>query len=315
VRYGDHHARSIDALTWLLTHRLELPPDELPLVLTARRSFLAAHRERCARAVHGADVYSALFDKTRQERDLVGLARGGAVALRRLLEQYPGFDDQTVRFTDVVQVEDVSSDGQAWIDAARQAVLATETLVSNRGWTEEPGQAWQVIADVSDSVEALVALDQRLVLGPLSDVPALSKALTVPTAELRMVARHVGGVARAGEFDPALDAVTWSESVARPIRLGGEEDLALGARATERLLSRSQLSVADLRSFALMQSDIAHTCADMISDARLSPLREAFRRRDEHFREVAGATSRVATIGRPPDGPSSRKARRSVESS
>ena len=297
MRYGDHHARSVDGLTWLLSHRPEFPPEEIPVLLSARRALLAAHRERCERAVRGADVYSAIFENQRRERDLVGLARGGAVALRHLLDQYPTMDERAIRFTDALQAEDPSPYGRAWLETARHAVLATEALVTNPGWTEEPGQAWQVIADVCDSAEATVAIDRELFLGPLSEVPGVRKALNIPTAELRMVARHVGGVARAGDFDPALDVLTRSEPVARPISLLGRHDLARGARATERLLRRSQLSVRDLRSYALIQSDIAHTCAEMITDPRLRSLREAFERRDEHFRALAAATARVASVG------------------
>ena len=297
MRYGDHHAASVDALAWVVSHPPDFPSDEVAVVLTARRALLAAHRERCERAVRGADVYSAVFDNHRRERDLGVLARGGAIALHHLLERYPTFEEDIIRFTDVLQAEDPSPYARAWLEAARHAVLATEAVVTNPGWSEEPGQAWQVVADVSDSVEAVVAIDRQLTQGPLKGLTALTRALDTPASELRMVARHAGAVARSGALDPALDGMTRSEVVTRPIPLRGQQDLALGTRATERLLRGSDLSTRELRSFALIQSDIANTCAEMITEPRFVALQQAFRRREEHFRELAGATVRVASVG------------------
>jgi hypothetical protein len=88
-----------------------------------------------------------------------------------------------------------------------------------------------------------------------------------------------------------------SEVRGGPVQLRRLEDLVVGVRAADDLLRRSELSVRELRSFALMQSDIANTCAELAESPGLSRLRESFRRRDEQFRELAGATARLASIG------------------
>jgi hypothetical protein len=297
VTYGQHHAQSADALSWLLTHSPEFPQEERPVVLTCRRALLAAERERCELAVRGADVYSAVFQQHRHERDLVALARGGAMALRHLLDQYPGFDDHTIRFTDALQAQSLSPYAQAWTEAARHAVLATDAVVTSADWTEQPGQAWQIVADISDVAEAMVAIDRKLARSALAGLQGEQSALLLPTAELRLAARHTASVARAGDFDPAVDGIQRQEPHSGPIAIRRPGDLLVGARTTERLLRHSDLSVRELRSFALIQADIAHTAADLLTDPRLSALRDSFRRRDEHFRNLAGATARVASLG------------------
>jgi hypothetical protein len=297
VTYGQHHAQSADALSWLLTHSPEFPRGELPVLLSCRRALLAAQRERCERAVRGADVYSAVFQQHRHERDLIALARGGTMALRHLLDRYPSFEDHTVRFTDALQADSLTPYAQAWTEAARHAVLATEAVVTSSDWTEQPGQAWQVVADISDVAEAMVAIDRKLARSALAGVEGAQSALLLPTAELRLAARHTASVARAGDFDPAIDGIHLQEPRNGPIAIRRPGDLLIGARATERLLRDSGLSVPELRSFALIQADIAHTAADLLTDSRLAALRDSFRRRDEHFRNLAGATARVAGLG------------------
>lgn len=297
MNYGHHQARSADALSWLLTHSPEFPREELPVVLSFRRALLAAHRERCERAVRGSDVYSAVFERQGYDRDLSALARGGAMALRHLLDQYPAFDDHAMRFTDALEAEVPSPYAQAWMEAARHAVLATEALVSRSDWTEQPGQAWQIVADISDAAEALVAIDRKLAPAAFAELKGAQTVLRLPTAELRLVARHMASVARAGEFDPAVDGIYRQEPHRGPISIRHPDDLVPGVRATARLLRGSDLSVRELRAFALIQADIAHTCADLLADSRLTALRDSFRRRDEQYRDLAGATARVASIG------------------
>ena len=297
MSYGHHHARSSDALVWLLTHPAPVPETELNVVLTCRAALLAAHRERCQRATHGANVHVALFMDRRDGRDLAGVARGGAVALSQLLDEYPAFEAHTSRFTDVIQDDTLSPHGQAWVAAARHAVLATETAVSSPAWTRHPGQAWTIVADVADAAESLTVIDRDLKPSAQAAIPDWETALRVPSAELRLVARHIGYVARAGELDPTTDAIARSELRGRPVQLHRFEDVVVGVRTANDLLRRSELSARDLRGFALMQSDVANTCADLAASPGLARLRESFRRRDDQFRELAGATSRLATIG------------------
>ena len=297
MSYGFHHARSSDALAWLVTHPAPVPESELHVVLTCRAALLAAHRERSRRATHGADVRVALFRNRDDVRDLGGVARGGAVALSQLLDEYPTFEAHTARFTDVLQEDTLSAHSQAWVEAARHAVLATETAVSSPTWTESPGQAWTIVADVADAAETLTVIDRNLKPSDKSAIPEWEAALRIPGAELRLVARHIGYVARSGELDPATDAISRIECRGRPRQLRRFEDLVVGVRAADDLLRRSELSARELRSFALMQSDIANTCADLTEAPGLVRLRDSFRRRDEQFRELAGATSRLASIG------------------
>ena len=68
---------------------------------------------------------------------------------------------------------------------------------------------------------------------------------------------------------------------------------------SERFAGRYLMSVDELRTFALMQSDIASDCARLVPDERLGALREAFTFREVRFRQLAAATTRVASIGRP----------------
>lgn len=297
MSYGHHHARSSDALVWLVTHPVKVPEAELHVVLTCRAALLAAHRERCRRATHGANVHSALFRDRKDARDLAGVAQGGAVALSQLLDEYPAFETHTARFTDVLQDDTLSPYSQAWVAAAKHAVLATETAVSSPAWTQDPGQAWTIVADIADAAETLTLVDRALEPSVQRAIPDWETAVRVPSAELRLVARHIGYVARAGDLDPATDAIVRREVPGRPVQLHRFEDLVVGVRAADDLLRRSELSVPELRSFALMQSDIANTCAELADVPGLSRLRESFRRRDERFRELAGATARLASIG------------------
>ncbi|MFZ5848899.1 MAG: hypothetical protein ACOYX5_16120 [Actinomycetota bacterium] len=297
MSYGHHHARSSDALVWLVTHPVHVSAAELHVVLTCRAALLAAHRERCRRATHGANVHSALFKDRKDARDLAGVAQGGAVALSQLLDEYPAFETHTARFTDVLQDDTLSPYSQAWVAAAKHAVLATETAVSSPAWTQDPGQAWTIMADIADAAETLTVVDRALEPSVREAVPDWETAVRVPSAELRLVARHIGYVARAGELDPATDTIVRREVRGRPVQLHRSEDLVFGVRAADDLLRRSELSVPELRSFALMQSDIANTCAELADSLGLSRLRESFRRRDERFRELAGATVRLASIG------------------
>jgi hypothetical protein len=297
VTYGYHHAKSVDALTWLLTHHQPCPKAEVPVVLTCRKAFVVAQRERCERAIRGANVNSVLFQRRGQGRDIAGLARGGAVALSVLLDEYPTFDAHTIGLTNVLQATGLSPVGQAWVEAARQSVLATETAVSSTAWTSRPEQAWQIVADISDAAEAVVAIDRDLQGSVQAHVADWETTLRIPSAQLRLTARHIGYVARAGDLDADTDALTRDEALYRPIPLRGPEEIASGLRYVERLLRERELSIRELRTFALMHSEIAHTSAEMLTDPRLNPLRESFRRRDEHYRDLAGATSRVASIG------------------
>jgi hypothetical protein len=297
MSYGHHHARSSDALVWLVTHPAPVPEAELHAVLSCRAALLAAHRERCKRATHGANVHAALFKDRRDARDLAGVAQGGAAALRQLLDEYPTFEAHTTRFTDVLQDDSLSPYSQAWIVAAKHAVLATETAVSSPAWTQDPGQAWTIVADVADAAETLTVVDRALEPSTQGAIPDWETAVRVPSAELRLVARHIGYVARAGDLDPATDAIVRSEVRGRPVQLHRFEDLVVGVRAADDLLRRSELSVRELRSFALMQADIANTCAELADSPGLSRLCESFRRRDEQFRELAGTTARLTSIG------------------
>ena len=62
------------------------------------------------------------------------------------------------------------------------------------------------------------------------------------------------------------------------------------------------MSVGGLRRFALMQAEIAHLCVQALGESAPVSLRDSFARRDHRFRAVAGATARVASIGRSRDG-------------
>ena len=183
----------------------------------------------------------------------------------------------------------IDEDGFLWVQGRRDAVIVTG------GENVVPEEVEEVLAahpDVADAAESLTVIDRDLKQSAQAAIPDWETALRVPSAELRLVARHIGYVARAGELDPTTDAIARSELRGRPVQLHRFEDLVVGIRTANDLLRRSELSARDLRSFALMQSDIANTCADLAASPGLARLRESFRRRDDQYRELAGATSR-----------------------
>ena len=83
----------------------------------------------------------------------------------------------------------------------------------------------------------------------------------------------------------------------RPVAVTRFEDVVPGMQAAQRFASRYLMSVEELRSFALIQSDIAADCAHLVTDDRLQALRESFVFREVRFRQLAAATTRAASIG------------------
>ena len=291
VRYGFHHARSTDALAWLLAHDEPVPPEEYPVLLSCRAALLAAHRERCERTVRGADVQVAMFNNRRLGRDLAVLARGGATALGILLDEYPTFPDEAAPFTDVLQMEGLTPQAHAWVEAARHAVLATEAAVTSTSWTERPDQAWQVVADIADSAQAVVRLDARLSATNPAPVPDWAKVLRFPAAELNLTSRHLGYVARSGHLDAAVDATSRVEMHRGLLRVHDLANVVDGARSLARHLTTARLSVPDLRGFAIMHSELCHLGAEALTGTGLEEIQCDYRRREVRFREVAGMTA------------------------
>lgn len=293
MRYGQHHARSADALAWLLVHDPVTPQEEHAVLLSCRAALIRAHRERCERAVRGGNVQLSLFNNRRLGRDLALLARGSATALKVLLDEYPTFADQAVRFTDVLQRKDLSPQAQAWVEAARHAILATESAVTSTAWTEHPEQAWQVVADIADSAQALVRLDARIGAVDPTPSPSWSRALRFPAAELTLVSRHVGYVARSGDLDAAVDSTHRSEMHRGLLRVHDLGSAVEGARVLSRHLQTTQISVPDLRRFAVMHSELCHLSVGALQGLNLEEIQSDYRRREVRFREVAGMTARV----------------------
>ena len=296
MRYGFHHARSTDALAWLLVHDEPVPPEEYPVLLSCRAALLAAHRERCERTVRGADVQVAMFNNRRLGRDLAVLARGGATALGILLDEYPAFPDKAAPFTDVLQMEGLTPQAHAWVEASRHAVLATEAAVTSTSWTERPDQAWQVVADIADSAQALVRLDARLSATNPAPLPDWSTVLRFPAAELNLTSRHLGYVARSGHLDAAVDATSRVEMHRGLLRVHDLANVVDGARSLARHLTTTRLSVPDLRGFSIMHSELCHLGAEALTGTGLEEIQGDYRRREVRFREVAGMTARVRSL-------------------
>ena len=296
MRYGVHHARSTDALAWLLVHDEPVRPEEHAVLLSCRAALLAAHRERCERTIRGADVQVALFNKRPQGRDLAVLARGGATALGIVLDEYPAFAPHAARFTDVLQHEDLSPQAHAWKEAARHAVLATEAVVTATSWTERPDQAWQVVADVADSAQALVRLDARLSASDPTPLPEWSMMLRFPAAELNLTSRHLAYVARSGQLDAHVDATSRAETHHGLHVVRDLDEVVQGAQSLARSLVATRLSVSELRMFSVMHSELAHIAAEALSGTGLDEIQTAYRQREVRFREVAGMTSRVHSL-------------------
>ena len=303
MRYGEHHAKSTDALAWLLTHDEPVAQQELSAVLSCRMALLTAHRERCELAVRGADVRRAVFRDTKAGRDFGALARSGTAALAQLLDEYPTFAGHADRLTDVLQRVDLSPQGAAWVQAAKHAVLATEALATTSTWKAEPGQGWMVAADVADVAETLTRLDRRLEESADRAEIGWRAGLVTHTAELALAARHVGYVARSGDLDAGVDAVVRRETRRGVVAVRALEDLPVATAAAAQLLERNTLSVTGLRRFAIMQAEISHLCAEAAGPESSYASRGAFLRRDTRLRALAGASARVASVGPSQDGP------------
>ena len=299
MRYGVHHARSADGLAWLLVNDDPVPSEEYPVILSCRAALLGAHRERCERTVRGANVQVAMFNNRRQGRDLALLARGGATALGILLDEYPTFPDKAAPFTDVLQMEGLTPQAQAWVEASRHAVLATEAAVTSTSWTQRPDQAWQVVADMADSAQALVRLDARLSAATPAPVPDWAKVLRFPAAELNLTSRHLGYVARSGNLDAAVDATSRVEMRHGLLRVHNLGDVSDGARSLARYLTTTRLSIADLRGFSIMHSELCHLGAEALTGAGLEEIQGDYGQRELRFREVAGMTARVRSLPLP----------------
>ena len=296
MRYGVHHAHSTDALAWLLGHVDPVAPEEYPVILSCRAALLAAHRERCERTLRGADVQVAMFNNRRLGRDLAVLARGGATALGILLDEYPTFPDRAAPFTDVLQMEGLTPRARAWVEASRHAVLATEAAVTSTSWTQRPDQAWQVVADIADSAQALVRLDARLSATNPAPLPDWATVLRFPAAELNLTSRHLGYVARSGNLDAAVDTTSRVEMRQGLLRVQDLTDIVDGARSLAQCLTTTRLSVPDLRGFSVMHSELSHLAAEALIGTGLEEIRGDYSRREERFREVAGMTARVRSL-------------------
>lgn len=296
MRYGFHHARSTDALAWLLAHDEPVPPEQYPVLLSCRAALLAAHRERCERTVRGADVQVVMFNNRRLGRDLAVLARGGATALGILLDDYPAFPEKAAPFTDVLQMKGLTPQAHAWVEASRHAVLATEAAVTSTSWTERPDQAWQVVADIADSAQALVRLDARLSATNAAPLPDWATVLRFPAAELNLASRHLGYVARSGTLDAAVDATSRVEVHRGLLRVHDLADVVDGARSLASHLTTARLSVPDLRGFSIMHSELCHLGAEALAGTGLEEIQRDFQSRELRFREVAGMTPRVRSL-------------------
>jgi hypothetical protein len=188
------------------------------------------------------------------------------------------------------------------VQAAKHAVLATEALATNTTWKSEPAQAWLVTADVAETAQAVAALDRRLADSPEVSGAGRRSVLAAPADELALAARHVGYVAHSGALDLDVDQVARQEARTGVTPVRTADDLVLTSAALGRLVRDNPMSVGGLRRFALMQAEIAHLCTQALDDNGPVSLRDSFVRRDHRFRAVAGATARVASIGRSRDG-------------
>ena len=297
MRYGYHHAQTADAVAWLLSNPSELPPADVATVLTCRVAMLAAATARLERAIRGANVDAELFGTRRRNPDLTRLSSSGPVVLSELLAQIPRHADQAVALSDVLLADRHSRTAQAWIEAARHATLATEMVTTSPAWTRDGGKAWQIVGDVADIVEGLTILDGRLTEQAKDLLPRWAQQHAAQSPHLRLVARHSAALSRSGPLDPSTDGLTRQEASTRPIPVTRFEQIVQGMQVSQRFAHRYPMSIDELRSFALIQSDIAADCVRLVPEGRLQSLRESFVFREVRFRQLAAATTRVASIG------------------
>ena len=297
MRYGYHHAQTADALSWLLSNPAELPRADVATVLTCRAAVMTAVTARLERAIRGANVDAELFGRRRRNPDLTRLCSSSPLVMDELLTQLPRHLDHTIALSDVLLREGHNRTAQAWVEAARHATLATEMVTASPGWTREQGKAWQIVGDVADTVEAFTILDGRLVGQTRELLPHWAQEHARQSPRLRMVAQHSATLSRSGPLDPTTDGLTRHETPTRPIPVTRFEQIIPGMQASVRFAHRYPMSVDELRSFALIQSDVAADCVRLVPDGGLQSLRESFTFREVRFRQLAAATTRVAGIG------------------
>ena len=303
MRYGHHHAGAADALAWLVAHSAGVEPAEIEQVLAYRAALLGATWERGNRAIRGADVHREMFGTDPTRQNLTTLTRSAPATLSLVLEHYPRFGSDAIGLSDALVIEDSSPTTQAWREAARHAVLATETLVSAPGWTGEPHRAWQVTADVADTAEAIASLDKKLIPALPEMVVSERRAVLALNDELHMVARLVSDLARSGPLDASTDGVMRLESRDHPVQLRGLDDLVSATQTLAGLVDRHPFSIKELRHFALMQAEHADACARLVTAPGLDSLRRSFQERNLRYRQLAAATARTSSIIRPEGAP------------
>jgi hypothetical protein len=296
MTYGMHHDRSAGALAWLV-HNIEPPePDDVPAVFTCRAALINSAQRRLDRALLGADAESVVPGYRGYRRDLRGLVSASPLLLAELLREVPRLEGHAIALTDVLARQPPGQSRQVWVEAARHATLATETVLSSAAWMGRPGRAWQIVADVADVVEAVVLLDSRLAPVAASLDARWARWCRRESGSLRVVARQASILARSAELDPGTDALARLETLRRPVVLSRLEHIVDGVQAAEQIARRGLPSVGELRAFAIMQSDIAAACIQLVGAGRGDPLRDAFRWRERRYRQLAASTTRVASL-------------------
>ena len=296
MTYGAHRDRAQDALAFLLTSGRPVTDAEWPTLRAYRAATLMASLTLAERAVRGGDVHVRLFPRRPSRPSQFPVITSSPTVFVGELERYPRLVPEDLSLTDALSQPHTSRTLRAWADVARHWTLASETLLDRPEWTHRAKQTWAVLADVSDVVEALVVLD-RDVIGRTPESAA--RQFWRANDDLRLVARYVNMLSLSGETIDVSDlrrrnlthGLVLVQSVA---------DLEPATQRLTELVEQRTLTARELKSFALVQADLARRCAGL-AGAVSGPgevLRRAFDDRYDAYRALAATTGRLGSINR-----------------
>lgn len=203
MTYAEYQESASRALTTLLRTPAVSVAGEGHLALACRWHILTTLTERMEHL--GAGHWSGEAQGRRFTHEAV--AREPLLQLARLVGQMTPTEPPAVPPSELLRRpdrQDAVTDA-AWRTAARDLFLATTELqrAERRPWLERSDVAWPLVADLADTVQAVVLLDDRLAgVGALLEIPG-----RVTTARA-LVAGDVGRVARTASSDDGADLAT-----------------------------------------------------------------------------------------------------------
>lgn len=161
MTYAEHQETAARALADLLTSSRVVERSAVMEVLQARRQAMLALRERLE---HLGWTVNPRWEQNRLT--VRAVAKDPAWQLSALIHAMPQPDLPSVAPSQILSRRGQQDSGvpDLWRTAARGLFLATAELerAEDQPWLSQSTAAWYVVADIADTVGALVALDERL---------------------------------------------------------------------------------------------------------------------------------------------------------